>query len=67
MKKRLIVRRHIKLEQKAPMNLRRQLVASYAANAALDQQLAEDWFVIEQEAFDRARRSPDGGGRSRQA
>lgn len=65
MKKRLIVRRHVKLEQKA-MNLRRQLADSYAANAALDRQLAEDWFVIEQEAFDRARRSPPGG-RSRQA
>ena len=33
--------------------LRIQLADSYAANAARDQQLAEDWFPIEQEASDR--------------
>ncbi len=56
MKKRLIVRRHAKLEQKGRMKLRRQLADSYAANAALDRQLAEDWFAIEQEACDRVKR-----------
>ena len=50
------VRRYLKLKQETGANLRKQLANSYAVNAALDRQLAQDWFPIEQEVSDRARR-----------
>jgi metal-responsive CopG/Arc/MetJ family transcriptional regulator len=55
------VRRYVKLKRETRANLRRQLADSYAVNAALDRRLAEDWFPIEQEASDRARRRPHSG------
>jgi len=50
------VRRFVKLHEQTRANLRRELADSYAVNAALDRQLAEDWFPIEQDVSDRARR-----------
>ena len=43
------VRRYVKEETRA--NLRKQLAESYKANAALDLQLAEEWFPMEEEAW----------------
>jgi CopG family transcriptional regulator/antitoxin EndoAI len=43
------VRRYVTEESKA--NLRKQLAESYRASAALDLQLAEDWFPLEEEAW----------------
>jgi len=43
------VRRYVKEETRA--NLRKQLADSYEANAAFDQQLAEDWFPVEEETW----------------
>lgn len=43
------VRRYVKDETRA--NLRKQLAQSYEANAAFDQQLAVDWFPVDEEAW----------------
>ena len=43
------VRRYVKEETRA--NLRRQLSESYKANAAFDLELAEEWFPMEEEAW----------------
>lgn len=43
------VRRYLKEGTKA--NLRKQLAKSYQANAAVDLQLAEEWFPLEEEAW----------------
>ena len=48
------VQRYVKEETKA--NLRKQLAESYRANAALDLQMAEDWFPLEDEAWPYASR-----------
>ena len=37
-------------------NLRKRLAESYKANAALDLQLTEDWFSLEEEAWQRGNR-----------
>ena len=42
------VRRYVKEETRA--NLRKQLAASYKANAEEDLRLAEDWFPLEEQA-----------------
>jgi CopG family transcriptional regulator/antitoxin EndoAI len=42
------VRRYVKEETRA--NVRKQLAASYKANAELDLQLADDWFPLEEQA-----------------
>ena len=42
------VRRYVKEESRA--NLRKQLAASYKANAADDLKLAEDWFPVDEQA-----------------
>ena len=42
------VRRYVKEETRA--NLRKQLAASYRANAQEDLRLAEDWFPLEEQA-----------------
>ena len=44
------VRRYVKEETRA--NVRKQLAASYKANAELDLQLADDWFPLEEQASD---------------
>ena len=44
------VRRYVKEETRA--NLRKQLAASYKANAEADLRLAEDWFPLEEQAVD---------------
>jgi len=44
------VRRYVKEETRA--NVRKQLAASYKANAELDLQLAADWFPLEEQASD---------------
>jgi CopG family transcriptional regulator/antitoxin EndoAI len=41
------VRRYVKKETRA--NVRKQLAASYKANAELDLQLADDWFPVEEQ------------------
>jgi CopG family transcriptional regulator/antitoxin EndoAI len=43
------VRRYVKEETRA--NLRRQLAVSYKANADFDLELAEEWFPMEEEAW----------------
>ena len=43
------VRRYVKEEARA--NLRKQLAESYKANADMDLQLAEDWFPLEEQAW----------------
>lgn len=48
------VRRYVKEETRA--NLRRQLTASYHAHTAIDLQLAEEWFPLEEEAWPHAGR-----------
>ena len=48
------VRRYVKEETRA--NLRKQLAASYKANAEEDLRLAEDWFPLEEQAADRGGR-----------
>ena len=48
------VRRYVKEETRA--NLRKQLTESYQANAAIDLQLAEEWFPLEEEAWPHAGR-----------
>lgn len=47
------VLRYGELKRETGANLRKRLAKSYAMNAALDRQLAEDWFTIDDEAFDR--------------
>ena len=42
------VRRYVKEESRA--NLRKQLAASYKANAADDLKLAENWFPVDEQA-----------------
>jgi CopG family transcriptional regulator / antitoxin EndoAI len=42
------VRRYVKEESRA--NLRKQLAASYKANAADDLKLAADWFPVDEQA-----------------
>jgi CopG family transcriptional regulator / antitoxin EndoAI len=44
------VRRYVKDETRA--NLRKHLAESYRANASFDLQLAEEWFPMEQEAWE---------------
>jgi len=44
------VRRYVKEETRA--NVRKQLAASYKANAELDLQLADDWFPLKEQASD---------------
>jgi CopG family transcriptional regulator/antitoxin EndoAI len=44
------VLRYVREETRA--NLRRQLAASYKANADADLQLAEDWFPLEEQVAD---------------
>ena len=44
------VRRYVKEETRA--NVRKQLAASYKANAELDLRLADDWFPLEEQASD---------------
>ena len=44
------VRRYVKEETRA--NVRKQLAASYKANAELDLQLADDWFPLEEQGSD---------------
>jgi CopG family transcriptional regulator / antitoxin EndoAI len=44
------VRRYVKEETRA--NVRKQLAASYKANAELDLQLADDWFPVEEQVSD---------------
>jgi metal-responsive CopG/Arc/MetJ family transcriptional regulator len=44
------VRRYVKEETRA--NVRKQLAASYKANAELDLQLADDWFPLEEQTSD---------------
>jgi CopG family transcriptional regulator/antitoxin EndoAI len=48
------VRRYVKEETRA--NLRKQLAASYKANAEDDLRLAEDWFPLEEQAAARGGR-----------
>ena len=48
------VRRFVKEETRA--NLRKQLAKSYQANASFDLQLAEEWFPVEQEAWEHRNR-----------
>jgi CopG family transcriptional regulator/antitoxin EndoAI len=48
------VRRYVKEETRA--NLRKQLAESYQANAAIDLQLADEWFPLEAEAWRHASR-----------
>jgi len=48
------VRRYLKEETRA--NVRKQLAASYKANAELDLQLAHDWFPVEEQVADLAGR-----------
>ena len=48
------VRRYVKEETRA--NVRKQLAASYKANAELDLQLADDWFPVEEQVSDLAGR-----------
>jgi len=43
------VRRYVKEETRA--NLRKQLAESYQANALFDQQLAEEWFPVDEEGW----------------
>jgi len=47
------VLRYGELKREPAANLRKRLAKSYAMNAALDRHLAEDWFTIDEEAFDR--------------
>lgn len=44
------VRRYVREETRA--NVRKQLAASYQANAPFDLHLAEEWFPAEQEAWE---------------
>ena len=44
------VRRYFREETRA--NVRKQLAASYKANAELDLQLADDWFPVEEQVSD---------------
>jgi len=44
------VRRYVKEETRA--NVRKQLAASYKANAELDLQLAGDWFPVDEHVSD---------------
>ena len=44
------VRRYIREETKA--NIRKQLIEGYEANAKFDLKLAEEWFHVDQEAWD---------------
>ena len=48
------VRRYVKEETRA--SLRKKLTDSYKANAAFDLQLAEEWFPMEEEAWQRGSR-----------
>ena len=48
------VRRYVKEETRA--NLRKQLTESYNAEAAIELQLAEEWFPLEEEAWPHAGR-----------
>jgi CopG family transcriptional regulator/antitoxin EndoAI len=48
------VRRYVKEETRA--NLTKQLAESYHANAAIDLQLADEWFPLEEEAWPHASR-----------
>ena len=48
------VRRYVKAETRA--NLRKQLAASYQANAEDDLRLAEDWFPLDEQAAALGRR-----------
>lgn len=48
------VRRYVKEEARA--NLRKQLAESYTANAAFDLQLAEEWFPVDEEAWQQGSR-----------
>lgn len=48
------VRRYVQEETRA--NLRKQLVQSYKANAEFDLKLAEEWFPLEDEAWQQAKR-----------
>jgi CopG family transcriptional regulator / antitoxin EndoAI len=43
------VKRYI--EEESRTNLRKQLANSYATNARLDRELVEEWFPLEQEAW----------------
>lgn len=45
------VRRYLRGEARA--NIRKQLAESYEANAAFDLKLAEDWFPLDEEAWQR--------------
>jgi CopG family transcriptional regulator/antitoxin EndoAI len=42
---------HWYVRQETRANLRKHLAASYKANAAMDLQLAEDWFLLEEQAW----------------
>lgn len=48
------VRRYLEEETRA--NLRKQLAESYEANAAFDLKLAEEWFPLEEEAWQHGNR-----------
>lgn len=48
------VRRYVKEETRA--NLRKQLAEHYQAHAAIDLQLTEEWFPLEEEAWPDSRR-----------
>ena len=48
------VRRYVKEETRA--NLRKQLAESYKTNAERDLQLAEDWFPLEEQAWQHGNR-----------
>jgi CopG family transcriptional regulator/antitoxin EndoAI len=48
------VRRYVTEETRA--NLRKRLAESYQANAQFDMQLAEEWFPVEQEAWEHRNR-----------
>jgi len=48
------VRRYVQEETRA--NLRKQLAESYQASAQSDLQLAEDWFPVEEEAWQHGNR-----------
>jgi CopG family transcriptional regulator / antitoxin EndoAI len=43
------------------LQLREQLKAGYIANAESDRQMAEEWFPIEQEAYEKYVEQPEGG------
>lgn len=48
------VRRYVKEETRA--NLRKQLAESYQASAAIDLQIAEEWFPLDEEVWPHASR-----------